>query len=116
MSRGLRALLVGAATVEGMTLTAISRSSGGSSFVRLMSARASPSAPSPSSSVSKRLMSMSVDAGVDAARYTTFIKEKVLAAVLAERRQEWVLARRMVLMGVVLVSDPRLLLLFAMVA
>lgn len=100
MSKGLRALLVGAATVEGMTLTATSRSGGGS-FVRLMAARASPS-PLPSS-VSKRMMSMSVDAGVDAARYTTFIKEKVPAAVIDERRQEWVWAGGMMLFGLLLV-------------
>jgi len=84
MSRGLRALLVGAATVEGMTLTATTRSGGGGGFVRLMASRASSSPPSSSASVSKRMMSMSVDAGVDATRYTTFIKEKVLAAVLAK--------------------------------
>lgn len=46
---------------------------------------------------------MSVDAGVDAARYTTFIKEKVPAAVIDERRQEWVWAGGMMLFGLLLV-------------
>lgn len=62
-------VVVGAATVESMTLTA--RSGGG--FLRMMVARSS----SPASAAAKRTMSMSVDAGVDAARYTNFIKDKV---------------------------------------
>lgn len=71
-SRGLRtsllSVVVGAVTVESMTLTA---RSGGSSLARVIAAARS------SQTSSTRLMSMSVDAGVDAARYATFIKEKV---------------------------------------
>lgn len=70
-SRGLRtsllSVVVGAVTVEGMSLTA---RSGGSSLARVITARSSQTSAT-------RLMSMSVDAGVDATRYTTFIKEKV---------------------------------------
>ncbi|CAM9999274.1 unnamed protein product, partial [Hapterophycus canaliculatus] len=73
-SRGLRTSLlgvvVGAATVESMTLTA---RSGSGSFLRVMAARASSSSPSSGRSSTT---SMSVDAGVDAARYTNFIKDK----------------------------------------
>ncbi|CAB1096368.1 unnamed protein product [Ectocarpus sp. CCAP 1310/34] len=72
-SRGLRTsflgVVVGVATVESMTVTARS----GGSFLRMMVARSSP----PTYAVAtKRTMSMSVDAGVDAARYTNFIKDK----------------------------------------
>lgn len=73
-SRGLRTSLlgvvVGAATVESMTLTA---RSGGVGFLRTMVVRSSCQ----TSAAAKRTMSMSVDAGVDAARYTNFIKDKV---------------------------------------
>ncbi|CAM9275876.1 unnamed protein product [Scytosiphon promiscuus] len=70
-SRGLRTSLlgvvVGAATVESMTLTARS------GFLRVMAVRASSST---SGTAVRSTTSMSVDAGVDAARYTNFIKDK----------------------------------------
>lgn len=70
-SRGLRtsllSVVVGAATVESMSLTV---RSGGSSLGRVLAARSSQTPAT-------RRMSMSVDAGLDAARYATFIKEKV---------------------------------------
>lgn len=90
-SRGLRTSLlgvvVGAATVESMTLTA--RSGGG--FLRMMVARSS----SPTyAAANKRTMSMSVDAGVDAARYTNFIKDKVCRITDGGHTHERVLTQR----------------------
>lgn len=58
-----------------MTLTARS------GFLRVMAARASSSS---SGAARSSTTSMSVDAGVDAARYTNFIKEKVRATRATE--------------------------------
>lgn len=92
-SRGLRtsllSVVVGAATVESMSLTV---KSGGSSLLgRVLAARSSQT------SAATRRMSMSVDAGVDAARYATFIKEKVCMCVM---RHQDACARAHVCVGV----------------